>query len=130
MELRVAQSRLRNPIQRRRRDHAAEGAGDAIASVVGHDQQDVGRALRAARCAAPTKPWIAPRLSLITPPNFGLGAGSCFPSMVVVALGEPGVPVTCCANDGPAVTLNSTAPAAQLPNSAVSTLVLHRFSLF
>src|ERR1700758_550518 len=31
--------------------------------------------------------------SLITPPNFGSGGGSCFPSMVVVALGEPGVPV-------------------------------------
>src|SRR5271165_3943759 len=33
--------------------------------------------------------------SLITPPNFGSGGGSCFPSMVVVALGEPGVPVIC-----------------------------------
>src|SRR5262245_8266240 len=38
--------------------------------------------------------------SLITPPNFGSGAGSCFPSMVVVALGEPGTPVTCCALTG------------------------------
>ena len=28
--------------------------------------------------------------SLITPPNFGSGAGSCLPLMVVVALGEPG----------------------------------------
>src|SRR6266571_8556414 len=33
--------------------------------------------------------------SLITPPNFGSGAGSCFPLMVVVAPGEPGVPVAC-----------------------------------
>jgi hypothetical protein len=32
-------------------------------------------------------------VSLITPPNFGSGGGSCFPSMVVVALGEPSVPV-------------------------------------
>src|SRR5260370_10412234 len=32
-------------------------------------------------------------LSLITPPNGGAGGGSCFPSIVVVALGEPGVPV-------------------------------------
>src|SRR5207249_12073122 len=32
---------------------------------------------------------------LITPPNFGSGAGSCFPLMVVVAPGEPGVPVVC-----------------------------------
>ena len=37
--------------------------------------------------------WRAP--SLITPPNFGSGAGSCLPLIVVVALGEPGVPVTC-----------------------------------
>src|SRR5258708_8794468 len=36
-------------------------------------------------------------LSVITPPNFGGGGGICLPSMVVVALGEPGVPVTCCA---------------------------------
>jgi hypothetical protein len=28
--------------------------------------------------------------SSITPPNFGSGAGSCFPLMVVVALVEPG----------------------------------------
>src|SRR5271166_313655 len=35
--------------------------------------------------------------SLITPPNFGSGGGSCLPVMVVVALGEPGTPLTCCA---------------------------------
>ena len=33
--------------------------------------------------------------SPITPPNFGSGGGSCFPSIVVVAPGEPGVPVVC-----------------------------------
>src|ERR1700675_2189492 len=33
--------------------------------------------------------------SLITPPNLGGGGGSCLPSMVVVALGAPIVPVTC-----------------------------------
>ncbi len=36
-------------------------------------------------------------VSLITPPNFGGSGGSCLPSIVVVALGEPGVPVICCA---------------------------------
>ena len=45
VELRVAQPRLRDPVQRRRRDDAAEGARNAVALVVGHDQQDVGRAL-------------------------------------------------------------------------------------
>ncbi len=34
-------------------------------------------------------------LSLITPPNGTAGGGSCFPSMVMVELGEPGVPVVC-----------------------------------
>jgi hypothetical protein len=33
--------------------------------------------------------------SLITPPNFGSGDGSCFPSIVVVASGDPGTPVIC-----------------------------------
>ena len=37
----------------------------------------------------------------ILPSNFAGGGGSCFPSMVVVALGDPGVPLTCCAIPGP-----------------------------
>src|SRR5262249_8341661 len=35
--------------------------------------------------------------SLITPAHFGSGAGSWCPGMVVVALGEPTVPVVCTA---------------------------------
>src|SRR5438105_9653903 len=34
-------------------------------------------------------------LSLITPPNFNGGAGICFPSIVTVELGFPGVPLIC-----------------------------------
>src|SRR6185295_3815630 len=34
----------------------------------------------------------------ITPPKFGSGGGSCFPSIVVVVPGEPGTPVVCCAS--------------------------------
>src|SRR5208337_4979734 len=41
--------------------------------------------------------WAA--FSLNTPPNLGSGAGSCFPSIVVVALAEPRTPVTSCAGD-------------------------------
>jgi hypothetical protein len=49
-------------------------------------------------------------LSLITPPNFGSGGGSCFPSMVVVALGEPGVPVVwICARAEGAIAITATA---------------------
>src|SRR6266478_5541290 len=44
---------------------------------------------------------------LMTPPNFGLGGGSCFPLIVVVAPGEPGVPVVwiCAAWREPAATI-------------------------
>src|SRR5690242_17190896 len=41
-------------------------------------------------------------VSLITPPNFGGSGGSCLPSSVIVALGEPGVPVICWAAADPA----------------------------
>src|SRR6476620_7491584 len=34
-------------------------------------------------------------LSLITPPNGIGGGGICFPSIVIVASGEPGVPLIC-----------------------------------
>src|SRR5271157_4832949 len=49
--------------------------------------------------------------SLITPPNFGSGAGSCFPSIVVVALGEPGTPLTCWALVGIVTSTTKTATA-------------------
>jgi hypothetical protein len=55
--------------------------------------------------------WLASRL--ISPPNFCGGGGRYFPSMVVVALGEPGVPVTCCAE--PAVPIKANAHAASSP---------------
>src|SRR6201993_4197215 len=42
--------------------------------------------------------WLAWRL--MSPPNFGGGGGRYFPSIVVVAPGEPGVPVICCAAAG------------------------------
>src|ERR1700756_5217514 len=47
--------------------------------------------------------------SLMTPPNFGSGGGSCFPSSVMVAPGEPGSPVVCWAN--PETQLRTRRPA-------------------
>jgi hypothetical protein len=46
--------------------------------------------------------------SLITPPNSGSGAGSCLLLMVVVALGEPGVPVICWAMACKAASMSTT----------------------
>ena len=40
------------------------------------------------------------RVSSITPPNFGSGAGIRFPSIVEVALRKPTVPVVCCPETG------------------------------
>ena len=45
VEVGVAQAVRGDAVEVRRRDHAAEGAGDAEAGVVGHDQQHVRRAL-------------------------------------------------------------------------------------
>src|SRR6185436_14113355 len=49
--------------------------------------------------------------SLISPPNAAGGGGICFPSMVVVAPGEPGVPVDCCAEAGAHNKLNAASSA-------------------
>src|SRR5262244_1761693 len=50
--------------------------------------------------------------SFTTPPNFSGAGGSCFPSMVVVALGDPGTPVTCCPVAG-APASSASSPAAR-----------------
>src|SRR5436189_6148093 len=55
--------------------------------------------------------------ALITPPNFGSGGGSCFQSIVVVALGEPGVPVVCIcarAEDATAITAAASIPPRRI----------------
>ena len=44
-------------------------------------------------------------LSLITPPNGSGGGGSCLPSIVTVASGEPGVPLICWACAGKAINI-------------------------
>src|SRR5450631_984628 len=48
--------------------------------------------------------------SVITPPNFGAGGGSCWPLSVVVALGEPNVPVTCWADTVVDPAINAAKP--------------------
>ena len=55
---------------------------------------------------------------LITPPNFGSGAGSCLPLMVVVALGEPSVPVTCWATAGAMASVAASRNAATSATTA------------
>src|SRR5690349_6661161 len=54
--------------------------------------------------------WSACRL--ISPPNFGGGGGRYFPSMVVVAPGEPGVPLVCCACAAMPVSVRKAQPAS------------------
>ena len=51
--------------------------------------------------------------SLMMPPNFGSGTGSWVLGTVVVALGEPNTPVTCCALTGPTTaSARASTPAA------------------
>jgi hypothetical protein len=57
-------------------------------------------------------------LSLITPPNFGSGGGSCLPSIVVVAVGEPNTPVICGAPVAARTDVCAWADVAFAPNQA------------
>src|ERR1700752_1786283 len=50
--------------------------------------------------------------SLITPPYFGSGGGSCLPSSVTVVPGAPGVPVICCARAGRETNIAAAAVAS------------------
>src|SRR6476661_8161470 len=66
-------------------------------------------------------------VSLITPPNFIGGGGSCLPSMVVVALGEPGVPVVwICAL---AVGATAMTAAASIPQRKICRVGFISFNL-
>src|SRR6187397_2856521 len=66
-------------------------------------------------------------VSLITPPNFGSGGGSCFPSMVVVAPGEPGVPVVwICAGAEGATAITA---AASIPQKKICRVDFISFNL-
>src|SRR5271165_3922819 len=65
-------------------------------------------------------------LSLITPPNFGSGGGSCLPSIVVVALGEPSTPVTCGADASDAWVALFSADAGRERRSNCAELVGNR----
>ena len=120
MELRVAQARFREPIHRRRRDDAAKGAGDAVALIVGHDQQHVGRAL-GGTIVGGQEGFESVALRLIVPPNAAAELGMYLPSIVVVALGEPGMPVvwTCARVEG-VMTINV---AANIPLSRICIFV-------
>jgi hypothetical protein len=57
---------------------------------------------------------------LITPPNFGSGGGSCLPSSVVVAPGEPGAPVVTCAATGAGDSHSNAQPASSKYLAAVA----------
>src|SRR4029077_6536013 len=60
------------------------------------------------------------RVSLITPPNFGGAAGSWVPSTVIVALGEPSSPVTCCAETGAPTSVAAAKNAATAATTSTS----------
>src|SRR6266513_5634745 len=55
-------------------------------------------------------------LSLMTPPNGIGGGGICFPSMVTVASGEPGVPLICWVQPEGATAMTA---AASIPPSRI-----------
>ena len=85
---------LMDAVHRRRRDNAAKRAGHAVTLVVGHDQQDVRGTFGRHDRRWPIRFGLVASI-LIVPPNSAGGFGRYLPSIVVVALGEPGVPIVC-----------------------------------
>ena len=71
MEARIAQARLRDAVERRRRYHATEGAGRTKTDIVGHDEQDVRRTLRRHHTGWPI--WLRLRSVGIDLPTKRLG---------------------------------------------------------
>ena len=94
MELRVAQPGLGDAVHGGCRDDAAKSARHTVALIVVMMSSTFGAPLGGTTLGGQYG-FESLASSLITPPNLDGGAGSCFPSIVVVALGEPGVPVIC-----------------------------------
>src|SRR5262245_48464671 len=92
MEIDVAQPVGGDAIERWCRDDAAEGRRCSEADIIGHDQEDIRRILWRHHTR-----WPCAALRLISPRNGCGGGGSWLPGIVVVALGEPGIPVVSCA---------------------------------
>ena len=92
MELRVTQTGRRNPVRRRIGITPPKvlGAPKPQSSVMMSSTlgAPLGGTTRGAHHGFDSAAFF-----LMTPPNFGSGGGSCVPSIVVVAPGEPGVPL-------------------------------------
>ena len=112
MELRVAQPRVGDAVERRRRDHAAEGARRAEADVVGHDQQHVGRALGRHHARRPLGLGLG-GVEIDLAAELRRRVGRYLPSIVVVASGDPGTPLLCWASAEPVA---ATPAATPTPN--------------
>jgi hypothetical protein len=73
-------------------------------------------------------------LRSIFPSNFCGGGGICAPAMVVVALGEPGVPVICWADAGRLVTaiisISAEMDGATLMTQLLNEIVFPRIALY
>jgi hypothetical protein len=100
MEIGVTQSLFGDAVEGGSRNHAAKRTWRTEADIVGHDQQDIGRAFRGTTRGA-HQGFDSDAFSLISPPKTAGGGGICLPSMVVVAPGAPNSPVTTCALVGP-----------------------------
>ena len=87
----VAQTVFRDAVHGRRRNDPAEGAGDAEPGIIRDDEQDVGCLLGGHDARRPPG-FRLEGIVLDDAAEFGRsGAGSCLPSMVVVASGAPGI---------------------------------------
>ena len=84
----VAQTVFRDAVHGRHGNNPSEGAGDTEPGIIRDDEQDVG-CLLGGPMRGSHHAFDCRASFLITPPNGRSGAGSCLPSMVMVASGGP-----------------------------------------
>jgi hypothetical protein len=110
VELRIAQTRIGGAIQRRCRVDTTKGARDAITLVIGHDEQQVGRAFG--------------RHNARRPPGLGIQGALLDHSAKLRRrrrkLGEPNSPGTGCATTGVTASTAATRNAAASATTPIS----------
>ena len=95
MELGISKPGLRDPVQRWRWDDTAEGARNAVALVVRHDEQNIGRALGRHDARRPLRLGVLGIHADHGRRTSAPGSAGIFHQRSWWRLGDPGVPLIC-----------------------------------
>ena len=108
MKLGIAQSRLGDVLQRGRRNHTSEGARNAVALIVSHDEENVRRALGRHNPGRPPRLGISRLFSDHTPERHQRRR-ELVPFESYGGVGEPEIPLICWACTALTINIQITA---------------------